>query len=277
MAYRWHPKYSETDPDSPRAWGTCDRCGFVWPLYKLQWQFDYQGASVLQNLRILVCDPCYDVPQPQTSPYILPPDPLPVYNARPESYTLDETSWLSTQDGDPLATQNDDPIITPIPNPSNTADTASIQGSLDAGGLSLAALYLDLFNGNPATTGRSVLAAITGSATRTNIITDLTLVPASRGSDIYNMLNTDVITVSTGSASVTNLNYIGFYDSAIAGTLLFSGPVAVASHGGGINVGTTVQFNALELIIADVASGSDMISELGFLMLTEVGAVMVTQ
>lgn len=75
-----------------------------------------------QNTRLLVCaDRCLDPLNEQDSPYILPPDPLPVYNARPEPYVLDETSWMSTQDGDVITTQDGDSFITPLPNPSTPA------------------------------------------------------------------------------------------------------------------------------------------------------------
>lgn len=119
MAYRWHPKHAEVDPDNPRAWGTCDRCADVHNLDKLRWQFDYRGTSQLQNTRLLVCERCYDVPNPQFSPYILPPDPPPVLNARPFPYELAETDWLTTQDDDIIITQ-DDVLLTPsLPNPSS--------------------------------------------------------------------------------------------------------------------------------------------------------------
>jgi len=122
MAYRWHPKYSETDPDSPRAWGTCDRCGFIWNLHRLQWQYDYRGSQQLQNLRILVCPKCYDTPQPQLSPVILSPDPPPIFNARPEPYALDEDNILVTQGGDTITTQDGTPFTTSIPNPATPAN-----------------------------------------------------------------------------------------------------------------------------------------------------------
>lgn len=136
MAYRYHPKYSETDIDNPRAWGTCDRCGFIWNLHRLTWQWDYRGSPNLINTRILVCEKCYDTPQPQLSPVILEPDPPPLYNARPEAYAIDETSWMATEptfDG-PLpqaSTQNQiaeesGPNIVTQNNPDDQADAADL-------------------------------------------------------------------------------------------------------------------------------------------------------
>lgn len=87
---RPHPRMAETDPQSPRGWGTCDRCGFVANLYKLAWQYDWRGAK-LDNTRILVCEYCYDNPQRQLGTVFIPPDPLPKINARVEQYDIDES------------------------------------------------------------------------------------------------------------------------------------------------------------------------------------------
>jgi hypothetical protein len=124
MAYRWHPRNAEVDPESPRAWGTCDRCGFVYNLNKLQWQYSYQGAFVPVNTRFLVCERCLDPLNEQDQGYILPPDPEPIYNARPEPYTLDEASWLATQDGEPLITQDGEYLTPQVPGPDSTASAA---------------------------------------------------------------------------------------------------------------------------------------------------------
>jgi hypothetical protein len=53
----------------------------------------------LQNLRLLVCDRCLDVPQEQLKARILPPDPLPIRNPRPEYFYIDENTFLYTNDG----------------------------------------------------------------------------------------------------------------------------------------------------------------------------------
>jgi hypothetical protein len=71
---------------APRALGICDRCGFMYNLNDLQWQWDWQQGPRLFNLRILVCEPCLDIPQESGRTIVLPPDPLPVINARPENY-----------------------------------------------------------------------------------------------------------------------------------------------------------------------------------------------
>ena len=95
---------AQVDPFSPRAFGVCDKCGFLYNLYQLQWQFDFVGPK-LQNLRLLVCQPCYDTPQPQKKPIIIPQDPVPVKNARVESYAQAETNIRITEDDDVRVTE----------------------------------------------------------------------------------------------------------------------------------------------------------------------------
>lgn len=78
---------SATDP---RALGICDRCGFRYNLEQLVWQHDWRGPRV-QNLFKLVCRPCLDdMQQNGQRTIILPPDPVPVLNARPEMYVPDD-------------------------------------------------------------------------------------------------------------------------------------------------------------------------------------------
>ncbi len=97
---RPHPRGAQTSPSSPEAWGTCDRCGFILNHNKLSWQFEWAGTR-LTNLGILVCNTCLDEPQRQLGTIILPPDPMPIMNARPEQYALDEqpVSARYTEDG----------------------------------------------------------------------------------------------------------------------------------------------------------------------------------
>jgi len=76
---------------NPRAFGICDRCGFLYNHHELQWQFDYRGAA-LMNTRILVCETCLDVPQNQLRNIIIPADPTPIMNARVQDYVTAETN-----------------------------------------------------------------------------------------------------------------------------------------------------------------------------------------
>lgn len=77
------------DPSNPRALGICDRCGAMYNHHQLKWLYDWRGTK-LQNLRFLVCDSCYDQYQQNGQrTIILPPDPIPIMNARPEQYVPD--------------------------------------------------------------------------------------------------------------------------------------------------------------------------------------------
>jgi len=93
---RPHGKRVQVNPEAPRAQATCDRCGFWVQHHNLRWQYDYRGYG-LANLRILVCDICYDEPQPQLKPVVITLDPPPIKNARLETFFIDETDERTTQ------------------------------------------------------------------------------------------------------------------------------------------------------------------------------------
>lgn len=106
---------------SPRAAGVCDRCGRIFNRNSLSWAFDWRGQT-LQNLRLLVCSPCLDVPQQQLRSRILGPDPLPIYNPRPEpfapvGYNLEQTNHLVTPGGSPLVSPSGSYLTPPGNNP----------------------------------------------------------------------------------------------------------------------------------------------------------------
>ena len=69
----------------PRAWAVCDDCGFLYNKSELQWQYEWQGART-QNTNMLKCDRCLDELQEQLRVIVLPADPTPVSNPRPENY-----------------------------------------------------------------------------------------------------------------------------------------------------------------------------------------------
>lgn len=96
MSYRPHGR-ATVDPSAPRAWGICDRCGFLYNLDELGDQAYWAGPTLLyKNIRI--CPKCTDVPQEQLRTIVLGPDPLPVYNPRPDPTSLfvDEGTWMDS-------------------------------------------------------------------------------------------------------------------------------------------------------------------------------------
>jgi hypothetical protein len=88
MSYRYHGR-AGVDTDNPRAWATCDRCGFLYNLYMLNWQWQWQGVNMI-NLRWLVCETCLDKPSQFLRSITLPPDPEPLLNVRPDPNEIDE-------------------------------------------------------------------------------------------------------------------------------------------------------------------------------------------
>ena len=93
MGYASRQGRAHTSSSNPQAAGVCDRCGFVYQHNTLRWQMDWAGASLI-NKRILVCDRCYDTPQEQLRAIVIPADPVPIQNPRPNLRT--ETPPINT-------------------------------------------------------------------------------------------------------------------------------------------------------------------------------------
>jgi hypothetical protein len=115
---------------NPRAFGICDRCGFLYNHVNLQWQYDWAGASLI-NKRILVCNECNDVPQSQLRAIVVPADPVPILNPRVQDYNTAESDYRITQ-GNSINQQTG--ILVPggqtrITQDSNTRVTQEIGGT----------------------------------------------------------------------------------------------------------------------------------------------------
>lgn len=93
MAVRY-PGQARIDPGAPQAVGVCDRCGFLFNLRELQYQWYWAGTTTIK-LDLLVCEHCFDEPNPQLITFALPPDPPPVYNPRPENFAADFQNFYS--------------------------------------------------------------------------------------------------------------------------------------------------------------------------------------
>ena len=95
MAYASQRGRARLSSTNPEAFGVCDRCGIWHSFNDLSWQFEWYG-STLQNIRILVCQECLDVPQEQLRAITLSADPIPIINARPEFFQEDEVDYIGT-------------------------------------------------------------------------------------------------------------------------------------------------------------------------------------
>ena len=98
------------DPTSPKGWATCDRCGCNTNLYRLQYQYQWAGFDLI-NLRLRVCPTCMDVPSQQLRTIIIPPDPVPLIDPRPEPYAFDEVDYRVTEDDSTRVTETDSPRV----------------------------------------------------------------------------------------------------------------------------------------------------------------------
>jgi hypothetical protein len=87
MALRPHGQ-AEVDPDHPRAFGKCDRCGDRCNLVNLRPQMQYAGPGLV-NTGWLVCEVCLDEPNPGLRTVVIPPDPLAVLNPRFEPWDVE--------------------------------------------------------------------------------------------------------------------------------------------------------------------------------------------
>jgi len=85
MSYASKQGRARANPAAPTAAGICDRCGFVHQHSDLRWQYDWRGAS-LANIRLLVCNTCYDNAQPQLRAIVIPADPVPIQNPRTQDF-----------------------------------------------------------------------------------------------------------------------------------------------------------------------------------------------
>ena len=103
----------------PEALGVCDRCNFTHNLVDLRWQHQWAGPQ-LQNLRFLVCNSCMDEPNPQLRTLLIPADPLPVLNPRPDGAvpipyagtSVQEVNAMFTEDGLTMITEDGQTMVT---------------------------------------------------------------------------------------------------------------------------------------------------------------------
>jgi len=95
MGYASQSGRARTSASNPQAHAICDRCGFRYNHVNLRWQYDWRGASI-QNIKLLVCNTCYDVPQEQLRAIVVPADPTPIVNPRIQDFVAAETNNRTT-------------------------------------------------------------------------------------------------------------------------------------------------------------------------------------
>lgn len=107
--YTGHARVSMSHP---RAFGVCQRCGFLYNLDDLAWQMEFAGKQLI-NTRWRVCPTCLDPPTPTLArrSITLPPDPVPVRDPRPEYYDAADSDYRVTETGETRITEADDPRV----------------------------------------------------------------------------------------------------------------------------------------------------------------------
>jgi len=125
MGYASQAGRARTSARNPQAHAICDRCGFRYNHVNLRWQYDWRGASMM-NIKLLVCNPCYDQPQEQLRAIVVPADPVPIVNPRIQDFvvaesntrvtsgqnTVDPVTGIPVPGGANRITQNDDTRVT---------------------------------------------------------------------------------------------------------------------------------------------------------------------
>lgn len=215
---------------NPRAFGICDRCGFLYNHDRLQWQFDYAGAGLI-NKRILVCSPCLDTPQNQLRSIILPADPVPIMNPRVENYAAAETDNIAINA--PTVTD----FWTGIPIPSTTdiitqdGQSVTTQVSGKPTGLDQNAV-MPLFNQDNYRVVLSPLSISSQTGTSTITVTF---------SSAHGLNTNDQIAVE----GLTNNLADGIYSVTVTTATAFTYQVDNAIPVGGLLQGTTLMVTAL--------------------------------
>lgn len=136
MAYASRAGRARTSSRSPQAHAICDRCGGRYNHVNLSWQFDWAGAKVV-NRRILVCAKCIDRVNPQLRSLIIPADPVPIRNPRPEDFIGAATNYRVTSGQNTVNAETGIPVpggdfrITEVDDLRVTQQTGAAQGSLN--------------------------------------------------------------------------------------------------------------------------------------------------
>ena len=202
MAWASRSGRARTSSRNPQAFAVCDRCGIWYNHVNLRWQYDWRGAS-LQNLRLLVCNSCYDEPQSQLRAIVVPADPVPIVNPRVQDFvqaemtyqttsgqnTIDPTTGIPIPGGDVIVTQNNYAYVTQVtgaPNgslndlPGTDPNAVTYRNVTNAQNNGTGGIRLTLNTTNGMITGQNVIVADVGGVTNANGNFRITVVSTTR-------------------------------------------------------------------------------------------------
>jgi len=216
MAYASKAGRARTNPKAPQAHAICDRCGFRYNHVDLQWQYDWRGAT-MQNLRILVCETCYDEPQQQLRAIVVPADPVPIENPRIEYFVDDESNTRITSGQNTVDPITNIPVINGNTRITQDDQTRSTQQTGEpSGGLNQlpgtdpnAITYRNVKNAVNNGSGliRLTMATTNGLITgQTVIVQTVNGVPAANG-------NWTITVVNSTQIDLQGSSFTGFYIS----------------------------------------------------------------
>jgi len=208
---------------NPQAAGVCDRCGFVYSHSDLKWQFDWRGVA-LQNIRMLVCNTCYDTPQEQLRAIVIPADPTPIMNARVENFVAASTDDLTIVA--PTVTD----FFTGIAIPSTTGITTE-----DGVDITTQPIGVPVGLQQPAIMPLQGKVAYAVSVPVVSIVANGTATITVTCSSVHNLIDNSQISV----AGTTNKVADGFYSVTVTTATAFTYMVNSAIAAGSILTGTT--------------------------------------
>ena len=90
--------FARVSTRQPEAFAICDTCGHLFNHTSLVQQMEFHGNSIRPTGFMVCTRTCTDTPQPQISTPILPNDPYPIKNPRPELYPGDAFEKASSPD-----------------------------------------------------------------------------------------------------------------------------------------------------------------------------------
>jgi hypothetical protein len=171
----------------------------------------------MQNLRILVCETCYDAPQQQLRAIVVPADPVPIENPRIEYFVDDESNTRITSGQNTVDPITNIPVINGNTRITQDDQTRSTQQTGEpSGGLNQlpgtdpnAITYRNVKNAVNNGSGliRLTMATTNGLITgQTVIVQTVNGVPAANG-------NWTITVVNSTQIDLQGSSFTGFYIS----------------------------------------------------------------
>jgi len=223
MGYASQSGRARTSARNPQAHAICDRCGFRYNHVDLRWQYDWRGAS-MQNIRMLVCSPCYDTPQTQLRAIVVPADPTPITNSRTQNFVAASTDDLT--------------IVSPtVTDPTTSIPIPSKVGLLTQNGVDITTQPI----GVPVGLQQAAIMPLRGKTAYAVSVPVLSMIANGTAtitvtcSAVHNLVTDSQISVAGASAKIAN----GFYSVTLGSATSFSYMVNSAVPAGSLLTDTT--------------------------------------